>query len=94
MNTASGNITKRPGERLNLGFRFHSPSLNDGSENIVDVLITAPEGITVGTSQVDRCEVFAPVSGGTAGTDYTLVYTASTDQGQTYTRYYLVRVIE
>jgi hypothetical protein len=88
---ASATITKKAAEALNLGFRYHSPALGS-TEAIQSGSISAPVGITVGTVQISGTEIFANVSAGTAGTDYTLVYTATTDQGQTFIDDYLVKV--
>jgi hypothetical protein len=89
---ASAVITKKAGETLNLGFRYHSPALAAG-EVVTSCVIAAPAGITAGTVDVTTPEVYAPISGGTAGTDYTLRYTVTTDQGQVFIDDYLVKVV-
>lgn len=89
---ATGMIEKHAGETLTLGFRYHSPALED-DETLVAVSINAPAGITVGSADISGTEVYAPVSGGTAGTDYTLRFTSSTSQGQAFIDDYIVKVI-
>ena len=88
---ASGLSTKHVGETLNLGFRYHSPALH-ADEFITGASISA-SGITVGTPDISSTEVSAFVSGGTAGTDYTLRFTISTSQGQTLIDDYIVKVV-
>jgi len=88
---ADAKITKKPGETLLLGFRFHSPTLGDG-ETIIALSVSAQTGITAGTSQISGNDVYAPISGGTTGSDYVITYTASTDQGQVFVKEYLVKV--
>ncbi len=86
-----GVIEKKVGERLTLGFRYHSPTLDDG-ETITGLSVTAQAGITAGTGQISGREVYVPISGGTAGTDYTIRFTITTDQGQTIIDDYVVKV--
>lgn len=89
---ATATISKKAGESLVLGFRYHSPAIDDG-ETIIGVSVTAQTaGITKGTPQIDGNEVYCLVSGGSAGTDYTLRYTVSTDQGQILIDDWVVKV--
>lgn len=92
MALATGTIQKHVGETIIIGFRYHSPALDD-DENIISVAVSAQTGITAGTADISGTEVYCPVSGGTAGTDYTLRFTVSTDQGQVFIDDYLVKVI-
>lgn len=89
---AAGTIEKHVGETLIIGLRYHSPAL-DEDESIISATASAQIGITAGTVDVSGDEVSCPVSGGTAGTDYTIRFTISTDQGQIIQDDYVVKVI-
>lgn len=89
---ASGLIEKHVGETLIIGFRYHSPALDD-DETLTGVNVTAPSGIVAGAADVSGKEVSCPVSGGTAGTDYTIRFAAQTSQGQIFIDDYIVKVI-
>jgi hypothetical protein len=88
---ASGLIEKHVGETIILGFRYHSPALDD-DETLIGVSVSAT-GITVGAADVSGTEVSCPVSGGTAGSDYTIRFTVSTSQGQIFVDDFIVKVI-
>lgn len=92
MALSSGIIQKHVGETIIIGFRYHSPALDD-DESIIAASASAQTGITMGTVDISGAEVYGPVSGGTAGTDYTIRFTVSTDQGQVFIDDYLVKVI-
>lgn len=89
---AEGTIQKHAGETLVIGFRYHSPALND-DETITGGSVTAQTGITAGTATIDGKEIYCSVSGGTANTDYTIRFTINTDQGQVLIDDYLVKVV-
>ena len=89
---ASGLIEKHVAETLRLGFRYHSPALSD-DETIIGVTISTPTGISTGTPDITATTIEVPVSGGTAGTDYTIRFIASTSQGQSFVDDYIVKVI-
>lgn len=88
---ASGTIQKKVGELLHLGFRYSSPALASG-ETLTGVNISAT-GITVGAGSISGREVTCAVSGGTAGTDYTIRFTVSSSSGQVFIDDYIVKVV-
>jgi len=89
---ASGLIEKHVGETLIIGFRYHSPALED-DETLLSVSISAQSGITAGTAAISGREVSVPISGGTAAADYTIRFTVSTSKGQIFIDDYIVKVI-
>ncbi len=84
---------KRVAESFPVGIRYQEPDIPAGGHiDSVSVAITA--GLTLGTNGVnaDATEVYAWVSGGTDGSDYTVTFTVTMSDTRVIIDDYLVRV--
>ena len=86
-----GTVNKGTGETFYVGFTYSAPDLDTG-ETITTATVAATTGITVGATVIDGAEVTAPVSGGTANTNYTVTFTVTTSAGNIFVDSLLVRV--
>ncbi len=84
---------KRVGETFPVGILYAAPDIPTGG-HIDGVSVSVTAGITLGTNGVngDATEVYAWVSGGVNGSDYTVTFTTTMSDARVLIDDYLVRV--
>lgn len=84
-------VDKAPADVVDYGFEYEDEL--ETAETITTSTWSATTGITLGSEGVDGSVATTWVSGGTAGTTYTLVNTIQTSGGRTFVRTLKVRVL-
>lgn len=85
-------VEKAPGDELDYGFEY-ADELEGGETIDSSTWEASPTGIDLGAEGVEGSVATQWVSGGTAGTDYTLANTITTSGGRTFVRTLKVRVL-
>jgi hypothetical protein len=87
-------IEKRVNEKFAIGFSYTAPDLAAG-QHIDAVVVTAGAGLSVegAPAIIGTDEVSQVIYGGTAGTDYTVLFKVTTSAGYIYEDVYVVKVI-
>jgi hypothetical protein len=84
--------TKDPADELDYTKDF-SAVLVDGEE-ITAATVTATKGLTVESTDFDATTVTGWLSGGTTGSTYEVLYTATTSGGRVFGRRTLIEIVE
>lgn len=85
-------FTKDPAEVLDYTVDFALQLAEDGGDTISAHVVTPPAGITKMTDSHTTTAITAWLSAGTAGTNYPIVYRATTTAGRVYERTIQVKV--
>jgi hypothetical protein len=92
MARATGIIEKKTDESYPIGFRYRDPDLPLGVTITGVVATGSPAGLTVGAGQYLGDTVYANVSGGTVGSDYTVHFKTTLSDGKILSDDFVVKV--
>lgn len=77
-------VEKAVAETFPIGLTYIDPDLETGETISASTVAVTPSGLTLGAVTIDGAEVSAFISGGTAGTEYTVLFKTTTSGGKIF----------